>query len=644
MKKTYKVRQIIGHKRVHGRIVFLIRWVGFKDPDYEARTCDLLIHEMGKLLDYCKKHPVLTIEKIARGERRTLGVTATSFIGQSGVVRRGTRSSSPAAIASFTADKNAAEIEYAKSLAALSDAAKAEAEADMCAHAGAMLIANIPPPVTTNILNHRVSSLLNNHHVRAVVLIICFDSCGATAFTTRTALLSHAVTWNYFQSQSETGQSIAKSLISSRAAQSVIARAQEAFSRGKPVFVPEFLDPSCSFTAAYYSLHAAVSKHDPSLLPLLERKSLRFGTGGRDTETVNILDFSCGIGGGAKGAHLAARRLNVRLQTLASIDSESLKFDLHNLLRHPCDAKMTPATIRHALGSEVSIKPLRLRGIEGVIGGPMCNPFSPLGNKGGWAAAEANMIEHLDAAQAVETSWIILENSPHLITLDGGKHFKKFKDAAMTRGFLVARWFVFNALEAQGAPPQSRERLAIVLIAKDKIDFLPRILSGELKLLSPSRAGLSTASDILLSEREILLDLCVAGDDVWVTSEGYREIGINGHTNTPVIKKGAATSAPSSFRKDIGWRHMKDTDVSPTLTSSDGSSPLVLARRRGALPCYRHYTGREALFFGGFDVNNVELPKQSSRDIRNAVGASMVPQWIALVFELVIRAFHPEIL
>ena len=74
-----------------------------------------------------------------------------------------------------------------------------------------------------------------------------------------------------------------------------------------------------------------------------------------------------------------------------------------------------------------------------------------------------------------------------------------------------------------------------------------------------------------------------------------------------------------------------------TITGSDGSSPLVLARRRGKPDALRYFTKNEVLAFGSWPRRT--LPPMSSTLVREIVGNAIIAEWGEVVISLAIKAF-----
>ena len=78
-------------------------------------------------------------------------------------------------------------------------------------------------------------------------------------------------------------------------------------------------------------------------------------------------------------------------------------------------------------------------------------------------------------------------------------------------------------------------------------------------------------------------------------------------------------------------------DFSPSITGCDGSSPLVLARRKGRTDALRFYTWKEALRFASWPIR--PLPHHiTSKLVQEVIGHSLIPEWGEVLITLAIKS------
>lgn len=95
-----------------------------------------------------------------------------------------------------------------------------------------------------------------------------------------------------------------------------------------------------------------------------------------------------------------------------------------------------------------------------LVGGTPCQSFSAMGDGEGLDDERGKLtFDFLDLARRIDASWLVLENSPRLISDDDGRTFRRWLGAASERGYHVA-WRVLNT--TQFGLPTSRSRLFVV--------------------------------------------------------------------------------------------------------------------------------------------------------------------------------------
>lgn len=642
------VHEVQKHYVINGRYKFLVKCVGFR-PDWKITTQSLLDTARDKLLRYLNS-VAISLQEVIAGEATSK--PPTLYIGPSSA---STPTHFTRALGKGAAREKASAARAAFELSELSRLAElADAQKRIDA-AGAELIANIPDTVypKTPFFTNNSALYYSTKERRLILLSVFLDKkFGAVPpFTTRMALFRSAIMWNYFMDEAAVVRlersASAKELLLTRTATNLksllnsdtrsgqcVDVMQRAFDKGQPIGAPEHQPEGNLWRRDYEALIECLMKKRPDLLLDIRRLNVRVGIGGGlpPQRLVTFASLSSGMGGFDKAAELAGISNGVATRVIASIDMDSTRSDLHEIFRCTNNARLTVARIEDVFACEAVVDALRGR-VNGILASPLCTPFSTLGNQEGWAAAESNFTAHFRASQLLEVNFLLVENTKELLTLHNGKDMKALLFCANHHGFFLAFKKIFNAIHCKGAPPHSRERLGLIFVRKQFAGALKakKFLKHEEELFTlPGRgSNARLASHILEGEDKV-------HKDDWVLN-GYRIEGDMANVNYPVIPKGQMTSLPSTFWSTRGWS--KGGDFSPTLTGNDGSSPLVLARRKGQPHALRHYTSTEALSFGSWELGQRQLPSHiKSSLVREVVGNSLIPEWAEVLISLAIKA------
>lgn len=123
----------------------------------------------------------------------------------------------------------------------------------------------------------------------------------------------------------------------------------------------------------------------------------------------------------------------------------------------------------------------KYRGTDIVVGGSPCQAFSVAGLRKGLADARGNLtLAYLVAVEQMRPAWVVWENVPGVLSIDGGRVFGAFLGGLGQLGY----GFAYRVLDAQHfGVPQRRRRVFVVGYLGDwrraaAVLFEPHSLSG----------------------------------------------------------------------------------------------------------------------------------------------------------------------
>jgi len=94
-------------------------------------------------------------------------------------------------------------------------------------------------------------------------------------------------------------------------------------------------------------------------------------------------------------------------------------------------------------------------GVDVLVGGSPCQSFSVAGLRRGLADPRGNLaLEYLRAVDAVRPRWVVWENVPGVLSVDGGRAFGAFLGGLAELGY----GFAYRVLDAQYVRVQSHTR------------------------------------------------------------------------------------------------------------------------------------------------------------------------------------------
>ena len=201
-------------------------------------------------------------------------------------------------------------------------------------------------------------------------------------------------------------------------------------------------------------------------------------------------------------------------------------------------------------------------GVDVLVGGSPCQSFSVAGLRRGLADPRGNLaLEYLRAVDAVRPRWVVWENVPGVLSVDGGRAFGAFLGGLAELGY----GFAYRVLDAQyvrvqshtRAVPQRRRRVFVVGCLGDWRRAAAVLLERESLRGHPAPSREAGAS--------------VAGTLVARASTGGYDPG-DGAASGHLIPEVAAFSAGQS--KDAGSLGYQE-GVSPTLRGAASGTNQV---------------------------------------------------------------------
>jgi DNA (cytosine-5)-methyltransferase 1 len=167
------------------------------------------------------------------------------------------------------------------------------------------------------------------------------------------------------------------------------------------------------------------------------------GTFWGNKKTLTFADMFCGIG----GFHVAAETLGMKCLFACDIDEDCRKIYEHNFHLKPA--------------SDICrVKPASVPDHDVLFAGFPCQPFSIIGNRGGFSDSRGTLFFELaKVIKAKQPQAVVLENVRMLASHNEGKTLERITAALKELGYWVDHK-IFNALDF--GLPQKRERILIV--------------------------------------------------------------------------------------------------------------------------------------------------------------------------------------
>ena len=176
------------------------------------------------------------------------------------------------------------------------------------------------------------------------------------------------------------------------------------------------------------------------------------------------------------------------------------------------------------LGDFTKIGPDDVGQVDLLVGGTPCQSFSLAGARAGLADPRGNLtLEFLALAERIRPTWIVWENVPGVLSIDGGRTFGTFLGTLGELGY----GFAYRVLDAQnfGVPQRRRrvfvvgyfgdaERAAAVLFESASLSGHPTPRRETRKDVAGTLSARSTAGGGLGSDFEIDGGLAVAGPHI----------------------------------------------------------------------------------------------------------------------------------
>ena len=225
-------------------------------------------------------------------------------------------------------------------------------------------------------------------------------------------------------------------------------------------------------------------------------------------ETLHVISLFSGIG----GIDLAFERAGMTTALLCERDKHATAVLNHHwphIPVHPDVSELTPDDLRDAA-------PDPDRAI--LAAGFPCQPFSTAGKRGGERDPRGTLFyDVIRLVRGYRPAWIVLENVPGLLSIDGGETARTILDLLNEEGYLVD----IDILDAQRfGVPQRRKRVVILCHRADLG------LSGKTTYSAINIATLLTESLLIVlaeARRQSSVDAPSWGSSKWLSADGLKK-------------------------------------------------------------------------------------------------------------------------
>lgn len=319
------------------------------------------------------------------------------------------------------------------------------------------------------------------------------------------------------------------------------------------------------------------------------------------------IELFAGCGG------LSTGFLDAGINIAAGFELDARAVDAYNYNHGYRGSRCFAADLNAASGGEL-LALSGLKGIDLIVGGPPCQPFSIAGKRQGKRDIRADLIGHfIRIVDELKPSAFMLENVPNLAAIDNGEFLEDVKVELRALGYAVDHTV---ALAADYGVPQNRKRLVVLGLKGKKAVRFPVATHG-------------FAERPYLSASDAIDDLPDAGE--------FGEHGIYNHEPTAhSADMVARLSGLEPGRRERGSFHDRLHPERPSYTLRAGSgnfSPLRPVH-------YRHHrviTVRESARLQGFSDDfrwPDRIPRlQQYRQVGNAVPPPMARAFAECIAE-----------
>jgi DNA (cytosine-5)-methyltransferase 1 len=194
------------------------------------------------------------------------------------------------------------------------------------------------------------------------------------------------------------------------------------------------------------------------------------------------IELFAGCGG------LSTGFLDAGLNLTAGFEIDARAVDVYNYNHAYRGSKGFVTDLKTATGNDL-LHRAGLKGVDFVVGGPPCQPFSIAGKRQGKRDIRADLIGHfIRIVDELQPSAFMLENVPNLAAISGGEFLEEIKATLRALEYTVDHCV---ASAADFGVPQNRKRLVVLGVKGRKAVRFPLPTHG-----APDRPYVSSASAI----------------------------------------------------------------------------------------------------------------------------------------------------
>lgn len=249
---------------------------------------------------------------------------------------------------------------------------------------------------------------------------------------------------------------------------------------------------------------------------------------------------------GIEGATVAWHRLGWKPAFFSEIEAFPRAVLAYHYPDVPCHGDFT------TIGDEYGA-------IDLLVGGTPCQAFSVAGLRKGFNDHRGNLtLEFVRLAQRKMPKWLVWENVPGVLSIDGGRAFGSFLGGLAECGY----GFAYRVLDAQYfGVPQRRRRVFVVGCLRDwrsaaKVLFEPESLRGDLTPRGEQGQGIRSAHEGRTTRGKHTFGTLMAKGNQDALSGDYHVFGIPGNWIGRKPENGGNAVEPM-------------TNLSPCLTTTD---------------------------------------------------------------------------
>lgn len=185
------------------------------------------------------------------------------------------------------------------------------------------------------------------------------------------------------------------------------------------------------------------------------------------------IELFAGCGGMSTGF------LDAGLRVAAGFEIDARAVDAYNYNHNYRNGTGFISDLSRATGAEL-LSRANLEGVDFVIGGPPCQPFSIAGKRQGKHDTRADLVGHfIRLVGELNPSAFLLENVPNLASISNGEFLKETKERLRSLGYTVEHSIISAA---DFGVPQNRKRLVVLGIKGTGPAYFPAPTHGAVEM------------------------------------------------------------------------------------------------------------------------------------------------------------------